>query len=121
MAMSLALMIWNLVVFALTLAFNYQHGLRPWTGWADVHSDWLHINRFPVILIPKGMLQWTYFLWWTIPVTAYMFFAFFAFGRDAVIEYASYFTWFKEKVLRIRPSPIKGSKALKDTSFAPLG
>ncbi|KAI0752092.1 pheromone A receptor-domain-containing protein [Fomes fomentarius] len=121
MAMSLALMIWDLVVVALTLVFNYRPGLRPWTGWADVHSNWLHVNRFPVFLIPADTLRWTYFLWWTIPVTAYMFFAFFAFSRDALTEYGTYLTWLKEKVLRIRPSPTKGVKALKDSSFAPLG
>ncbi|RPD76936.1 STE3-domain-containing protein [Lentinus tigrinus ALCF2SS1-7] len=118
MAMSLALMIWNLVVFALTLAFNYRRGLRPWTNWADVHSNWLNINRFPVFLIPSDTLRWTYFLWWTIPVTAYMFFAFFAFGRDALIEYAGYFSWFKRNVLRMRPST-KGNK-LKDPTFVPI-
>lgn len=119
MAMSLALMIWNLVVFALTLSFNYRPGLRPWTGWADVHSNWLHINRFPVFLIPSDTLRWTYFLWWTIPATAYMFFAFFAFGHDALIEYTGYFLWFKRNVLRIRPST-KESKNPKDSAFVSI-
>nr|AYF56467.1 pheromone receptor [Coriolopsis trogii] len=119
MAMSLALMIWNLVVFVLTLTFNYRPGLRPWTNWDDVHSNWLNINRFPVFFIPPDTLRWTYFLWWTIPITAYMFFAFFAFGRDALSEYGSYVMWFKQKVLRLRPST-KGNKASKDSSFMPI-
>ncbi|KAI0651373.1 GPCR fungal pheromone mating factor [Trametes meyenii] len=90
MSMSLALMIWNLLIFALTLYFNYRNGLRPWTNWADVHSNWLAMGRFPALLIPRYVLRWTLFLWWTIPITAYMFFAFFAFGRDAVSEYTIY-------------------------------
>ena len=117
MAMALALMIWDLVVFIFTLLFNYANGLRPWTNWADVHFNWLHINQFPVILIPQATLRWTYFIWWTIPATAYLFFAFFAFGRDAINEYTSYLVSFKQKVLHLRPSP-KGSK--KDGPFLPI-
>lgn len=91
MAMSLALVIWDLVVFGLTLSFNYRHGLRPWTSWADVHSNWSNVNRFPLVLIQKSDRHWLYFIWWTIPVTAFLFFAFFAFSHDAVTECISWF------------------------------
>lgn len=122
MSMSLALMIWNLLIFALTLSFNYRNGLRPWTNWADVRSNWLAVGRFPIALIPAPVLQWTYFLWWTIPATAYMFFAFFAFGRDAVSEYGACVTWVKRNIFRHRPST-KGTKlsAAGIPSFAPIG
>ncbi|KAH9887049.1 GPCR fungal pheromone mating factor [Cubamyces lactineus] len=108
MAMSLALMIWNLLIFVLTLSFNYRNGLRPWTNWADVHSNWLAVGQYPTVLIPRNLLRWTYFLWWTIPVTAYMFFAFFSFGQDAVSEYGACVTWIKRYVFRMRPT--NGSK-----------
>ncbi|KAI1782021.1 putative fungal pheromone GPCR, STE3-type [Ganoderma leucocontextum] len=121
MAMSLALMIWNLLVFSLTLFFDYRNGLRPWTSWADVHSNWQHINRFPIVLIPADTLRWTYFLWWTIPVTSYIFFAFFAFGQDTFIEYGASVAWFKRNVLHFRPST-KGSATLPAyASFFPVG
>ncbi|KAM5538797.1 hypothetical protein V8D89_007519 [Ganoderma adspersum] len=120
MAMSLALMIWNLLVFSLTLYFDYRNGLRPWTSWADVHSNWQHINRFPIVLIPAYTLRWTYFLWWATPATAYMFFAFFAFGRDTLSEYIICVIWFKERVLRLQ-SPAKGTQLKDQASFKPIG
>lgn len=113
-------MIWNLLVFSLTLFFDYRNGLRPWTSWADVHSNWQHINRFPVVLIPIDTLRWTYFLWWATPITAYMFFAFFAFGQDTMIEYGASITWFKRNVLRFR-APTEGKPLPDHGSFSPLG
>ncbi|KAI0632780.1 pheromone A receptor-domain-containing protein [Trametes polyzona] len=93
MSMSLALVIWDVVIFALTLSWNYRNGLRPWTNWADVHSNWLAIGRFPMAFIPADDKRWLYFIWWTAPTTAYMFFAFFAFGRDASVEYGACVRW----------------------------
>ncbi len=120
MAMSLALMIWNLLVFSLTLFFDYRNDLRPWTSWADVHSNWQHINRFPIVLIPVNTLRWTYFLWWATPITAYMFCAFFAFGRDTLSEYIVCVNLFKEKVLRLRSSA-KDTQVKDQASFKPIG
>ncbi|PIL26111.1 hypothetical protein GSI_11865 [Ganoderma sinense ZZ0214-1] len=100
MTMSLALIIWDLVVFALTLCFNYRNGLRPWTSWADVHSNWLRVNRFPIVAIPSSDKNWLYFIWWTIPATAYMFFAFFAFGHDTVVQMVACIQWTRRRVLR---------------------
>lgn len=103
MTMSLSLVIWDLVAFSLTLAFNYRRGLRPWTGWADVHWNWLNINRFPIAFVPDTDKVWLYFIWWTVPATAYMFFAFFAFGRDALTEYTSCVSWVRRYILRQNP------------------
>ncbi|KAI0350982.1 fungal pheromone STE3G-protein-coupled receptor [Trametes cingulata] len=103
MTMSLALVIWDVVVFALTLSWNYRNGMRPWTNWADVHSNWLAIGRFPIVLVPASDKQWLYFIWWTVPATAYMFFAFFAFGRDASTEYGACIRWFRRHILRQDP------------------
>ncbi|TBU29733.1 pheromone A receptor-domain-containing protein [Dichomitus squalens] len=103
MTMSLALVIWDLVVFALTLSFNYRNGLRPWTSWADVHSNWLNVNRFPIVLVPASDKRWLYFIWWTIPVTAYMFFAFFAFSNDVSSQFYACLWWLRRHILRYDP------------------
>ncbi|KAI0944383.1 hypothetical protein AcW1_002112 [Taiwanofungus camphoratus] len=100
MAMSLVEMFWALLVIACTLYFNYRSGLRPWISWANVHSDFSHINQFPLLLIPRDSLRWTYFLWWTTPISAYIFFVFFAFGQDAVKEYGACVRWVRRVVLR---------------------
>ncbi|EED83637.1 hypothetical STE3-type G-protein coupled receptor [Postia placenta Mad-698-R] len=95
MAMSLVEMFWAVIVIAITLYFNYRDGLRPWISWANVHSDFSRIGQFPTVLIPTTELRWTYFLWWTTPVSAGLFFIFFAFGADAVKEYGSCIEWLR--------------------------
>lgn len=102
MAMSLVEMFWAVVVIAITLYFNYRDGLRPWISWANVHSDFSRIGQFPTVLIPTTELRWTYFLWWTTPVSACLFFVFFAFGADAVKEYGAIIDWIRTRLSRRR-------------------
>ena len=114
MTMSLALVIWDLEVFSITLSFNYRDGFRPWTGWADVHSDWLHISQFPTVFIPAGELPWLYFIWWTIPVTAYLFSVFFAFGHDVTSQFGAFTRWLRTRFVRHNPD-CKAAAKLEST------
>ncbi|EED83526.1 hypothetical fungal pheromone GPCR, STE3-type [Postia placenta Mad-698-R] len=100
MAMSLVEMFWALTVISITLYYNYCDGLRPWISWDNVHSDFSRIGQFPTVLISTTLLHWTYFLWWTTPVSAYLFFVFFAFGADAIKEYGSCIDWLRCHVFR---------------------
>ena len=88
MAMAVVEMFWSLTMFGLNMWFAYRSGLRPWTGWADVHWNFSRIGQFPAVFIPEATLRWSYFLWWSIPVTSYVFIAFFICGRDTLQEYS---------------------------------
>ncbi|KAJ7085505.1 putative fungal pheromone GPCR, STE3-type [Mycena belliarum] len=91
MAMALSQMIWATFLTITNMVLTVGGGLRPWTSWADVHSNFGRIAVFPTVFIPETQWRWTYFIFWTVPLTALMFFAFFAFGQDAVKEYRAVF------------------------------
>lgn len=100
MSMAVLEMSWGLLATSLDMWFTYQNGLRPWTNWADVHSNFSRIAQFPVIEIPSFVLAWTFALWWTVPLSSVIFFAFFSFGEDAMREYRACFVWFGGIVFR---------------------
>lgn len=102
MALALVEIFWSLFVTTFDTAFSYRDGLRPWTSWSDVHSGFSRIGQFPLALIPQGTLRMTYFIWWSIPVSAYLFFVFFAFGRDSRMDYVRAFEWCRTKVCGAR-------------------
>lgn len=89
-AMSLSQMVFAITGSSLHIAFSLKNGFRPWISWADVHSDWGRIGQFAKVLIPKEQWQYTYALWWTVPLTSVVFFVFFGFGSDAVQEYKAF-------------------------------
>ncbi|KAJ7475524.1 putative fungal pheromone GPCR, STE3-type [Mycena galericulata] len=89
MAMALAQMVWATVVTVADMAFTLRPGLRPWVSWASVHSDFGRVAVFPTAFIPAQTLLVSYLIWWTVPLSALLFAAFFAFGEDAKREYAA--------------------------------
>ncbi|KAJ7453830.1 Rcb2.42 [Mycena latifolia] len=92
MAMALVQMLWTTIVTVADMAFTLRPGLRPWISWDDVHSNFGRIAVFPTLFIPPQTLVITYFIWWTVPISAVLFAAFFAFGEDAKREYAAFWT-----------------------------
>ncbi|CCM02275.1 uncharacterized protein FIBRA_04360 [Fibroporia radiculosa] len=126
MTMALVEMFWALFIISCTLYFNYRDGLRPWISWANVHSNFSNINLFALIVIPPTLLQWTYFLWWTTPISGYLFFVFFAFGADAMKEYALFVAWFRRNVLHQKreaaflPCPLHGPTNIRKRSVIPV-
>jgi hypothetical protein len=100
MLMALVEMFWGILVTACNMWFTCQDGMRPWTGWANVHWNFSRIALYPTVVIPIYDLTWTYALWWTIPISALIFSAFFSFGEDAMKEYATCVTWARSKILR---------------------
>ncbi|CAL1697581.1 unnamed protein product [Somion occarium] len=100
MAMSITEMAWGTSLTAVTMYDNIAPGLRPWTNWADVHSNFGRIATFRLFMIPPGYLRQIFVMWWAMPVSAYIFFLFFAFGEESVRDYKRVYTWVKTKVLR---------------------
>ena len=111
-AMALVEMFWSLTMIGLNVYFDYRNGLRPWTNWDDVHYDWSRIGQFPQILIPPATLRWTYFFYWTIPISSYLFVAFFVVGRDTFKEYTAVFVKCKKHFTRTCGAP--GARKLPD-------
>ncbi|KAG9217556.1 hypothetical protein CCMSSC00406_0008483 [Pleurotus cornucopiae] len=104
MAMAVVQMFWTIIVTSLNMWFTCRSGLRPWTGWADVHYNFSRIGMFPALLIPEFALRWTFILWWMLPATSVIFVAFFAFGHDAAREYRACVSWIKGTIFRTKAS-----------------
>jgi pheromone a factor receptor len=90
--------------------------IRPWTNWADVHSDFGRIDQFPIRFTPEIVQSGFYVVWWMVPIPTFLFVTFFAFGNDAIEEYKKCFLWIKEKVFRQSKSG-EFTKAPKGFSF----
>ncbi|KAF9522493.1 pheromone A receptor-domain-containing protein [Crepidotus variabilis] len=102
MTMAVLQMVWTITATAYTLSFMFiTSPLRPWTTWADVHSDWLRVDGFPDILSPPIVRRTFYVLWWLIPVSTFLFVVFFSFGKDAMDEYKKCFSWVQTHILRL--------------------
>ncbi|PBK87718.1 STE3-domain-containing protein [Armillaria gallica] len=99
-AMALVEMIWGVTLTSLNLANNVAGGLRPYTSWASVHADFGNVPRYPALILPKGYMDRVILIWFTMPVTGLVFFAFFGFGEEAKKEYRKVWAWVRTRVLR---------------------
>lgn len=98
--MSMTEMVWGTVFTAYNLWNNVSPGLRPWTTWADVHSNFGRVDPYPAFTIPPEYLSRMFLFWATMPASAFIFFIFFGFGEEALKEYRKVGMLFKTKVLR---------------------
>ncbi|KAJ7749677.1 putative fungal pheromone GPCR, STE3-type [Mycena metata] len=108
MAMTTLLGTWNAIVIGIGLWATYSEGLRPWTGWADVHFNFSRIQPYLIAEFPRPLLRLTYLLWAAVPVSSLLFFSFFSFGEDAMKEYRNLRGWFRTRILGlpdIQPLP----------------
>lgn len=101
-AMAVTLMTWGTVFTSYNLYNNVIGGLRPWTTWSDVHSNFSRIAQYPDFIIPPQFLAVLMLFWWTMPASSLIFFVFFGFGEEAQKEYRKLWNLFKTKILRIR-------------------
>nr|ANB67024.1 pheromone receptor [Agrocybe salicacicola] len=101
MAMSLVQMFWGLVIISLSMWFTMKRGLRPWISWEDVHFEFSRIGLFPKMFIPRREFLYTFLLWWTLPISSFLFFAFFSFGQDAMKEYRECYLWVRRRIFRL--------------------
>ena len=76
--------------------------IRPWTGWADVHWDFSRINQILAVELPPLVSRYYYALWWLLPISSYIFFMFFAFGKDAMREYGTCFSRLRTRLFKLR-------------------
>jgi len=111
--MAVTEMAWGTIFTSYNMYINVSPGLRPWTNWADVHSNFARVDLFPAISIPPEFLRVMMVFWWAMPASSFIFFLFFGFGEEAVKEYRRVWTWFKKTILRR-----KVEKPFVSTSFS---
>ncbi|THH33299.1 hypothetical protein EUX98_g913 [Antrodiella citrinella] len=105
MAMAVTEIVWGTSLNAVAMYDNIAPGLRPWTNWADVHSDFGRIATYRLFELPPQYLQQMLIIWWAMPVSAYIFFIFFAFGEDTKNDCKHVIDWIKRVLLRRSPTP----------------
>ncbi|KAJ7323222.1 GPCR fungal pheromone mating factor [Mycena albidolilacea] len=112
MLMSILQMIWSLGLTIFTLWFTtVSIPIRPWTTWADVHSNFSRVDQFPTLFTPQIIITSRIALWWTVPASTFLFVAFFAFGNEAIVEYKKALLWIRCTVFRLPPSLPSSSKS----------
>jgi len=102
--MAVTEMFWGTTLTSFNLWNNVSSGLRPWTTWADVHSNFESVHAFPMLFIPEKYVRVMMLFWWSIPASSIIFFAFFGFGAETVKEYRRIWSSFKTTVFRKRDS-----------------
>ncbi|KAF8145111.1 GPCR fungal pheromone mating factor, partial [Mycena galopus ATCC 62051] len=104
MLMSILQMIWSISLTIFTLwSTSVSIPLRPWTTWADVHSNFSRVDQYATLFTPQVVINTRIGLWWMVPTSTFAFVVFFAFGNDAMTEYRKAFLWVRSTVLRMPP------------------
>nr|AAS46748.1 PDSTE3.3 mating-type pheromone receptor [Pleurotus djamor] len=101
-AMSITQMIYGTVLTSVNLYSNARHGLSPYTSWEDVHFNFSRIDVYPKMFIPPKLYSLMLLFWWTMPVSALIFFIFFGFGEEAKKEYSKYWSWIRRTIFRVK-------------------
>ncbi|KAF9441475.1 fungal pheromone STE3G-protein-coupled receptor [Macrolepiota fuliginosa MF-IS2] len=106
-AMAVTNMIWGTVLTSYNLYNNISGGLRPWTTWDDVHSNWSRVDGWPQSILPPDFRRIMMLLWWAMPVSSFIFFIFFGFGEETKKEYLGVWKGFTSVAFGGHPSDKK--------------
>ncbi len=83
-------------------------GLLPWISWENVHVHFGTPHQFPYPMQTAELKKSNAGMFSVLPVSAFAFFLFFAFGEEAVSEYKKNWTWIKIHIFRMDPSTMVG-------------
>ena len=87
---------------------------RPWTTWADVHSDWLRVDQYPLRVFEPAYRTQLFLFFYVMPASSLLFFLFFGFGEQAVRDYSQSVDWIRRSVFKLPPRSQKTlPKAMK--------
>ncbi len=110
MALAIIEIVWQIILTVLPMYDNISFGLRPWTTWADVHSDWLRVDCYRMAdFLPAYRRQMLMFFF-VVPASSLLFFLFFGFGEQAVKDYRESAAWIRCKIFRLPPRTPKSAK-----------
>ncbi|KZO97539.1 P-loop containing nucleoside triphosphate hydrolase protein [Calocera viscosa TUFC12733] len=73
-------------------------------GTFAIRSNWYRVGQYPLSLLTPEERSVHLALWWVVPVSGFLFFAFFGFSDQAMKDYRSIFRWIRIHVLRLKPS-----------------
>ncbi|EKM76669.1 STE3-type of pheromone receptor [Agaricus bisporus var. burnettii JB137-S8] len=103
-SMTLMNMIWNTILTIFNLYDSVSgSGLHPWTSWNDVHSHWNHVDVWSRNTMPLGSRRIALLLWWTVPVSSFIFFIFqYGFRQEIRGKYTRAWIWLKAGIFHSR-------------------
>ncbi|RDX44940.1 fungal pheromone STE3G-protein-coupled receptor [Lentinus brumalis] len=110
MALAITQVVWQTVLTAIPMYVNIAFGLRPWTNWADVHSDWLRVDVYMLDEFMPSFRTQMFVFFFVMPASSLLFFLFFGFGEQAKNDYRLTADWIRCKVFR---QPPRGEKHAK--------
>ena len=110
-SMSIAQVTWSIIINALRIHQAVSEGLKSYPNWATVHTDFSKVNFLTLESFAPKYRPLINLSWWSIPVSAFLFFAFFAFGQETRREYIAIYE-------RIRLRFFKGGNSGKDEKDA---
>ena len=113
MALAITQVIWQIVLTVFPMYDNISFGLRPWTTWADVHSDWLRVDVYTLDEFMPAYRTQMFLFFFVMPASSLLFFLFFGFGEQAVKDYRITADWIRCKVFRLPPRAPKQAKGFK--------
>lgn len=76
------------------------HAILPYVSWNYVHSDFGRIAQYPLVILPSAILSRLIGCWYITPAGSVCFFAFFAFGEEALAEYTRWGRWVLRNIFR---------------------
>ncbi|KAF7367921.1 Fungal pheromone STE3G-protein-coupled receptor [Mycena sanguinolenta] len=88
MIVTILIAIWDAAVIVVVdiMVSETKEGFRPYTSWADVHSDFWHVYQYPITFMPPKQQVLFTVMWWTVPCSAYWFFCCFALSDEGAAE-----------------------------------
>ncbi|KAI0033050.1 GPCR fungal pheromone mating factor [Vararia minispora EC-137] len=110
MGMSVVVILWNTALYLYNLILNVKLGLRPWTNWADVHSNWNRADQYPLAYATDAYIQNVVVYFCAVPVSSLVVFFFFGMGEEALKEYARLWKWIRRGIFRRRDVPSSSIK-----------
>ncbi|CAE6416009.1 unnamed protein product [Rhizoctonia solani] len=78
---------------------------ESWISWDFTHANWNSIDQLARDLVPEAYWSSTLLVWYLVPITSIIFFAFFGCVGELKVEYMGYFDFVKTRVLRIKHKP----------------
>jgi len=111
MGLAMAELVGVLGINLYILASNAKNlHLRPWISWDYVHSHFKRVDPYPFAVLSQLTINTYYVNWAYYPISAVLFFAFFGFGQEAMVQYKKTYHYIRVHIFRGAPVQERGSQ-----------